>query len=66
MKGALDGDDLDRILDEISASAKKKVAGKSDELGFGVINAERKFDLRAPKVRLPFLSLLDLNHMMLT
>jgi len=49
VQGALDGDDLDRILDEISHSAKTKVAGNSDKLGFGVIDAERKFDLRAPK-----------------
>jgi hypothetical protein len=49
VKGALDGDDLDRILEEISDSARKKVAGNTETLGFGVINAERKFDLRAPK-----------------
>jgi hypothetical protein len=49
VKGALDGDDLDRIFEEISSSAKSKVTGDSDKLGFGVINAERKFDLRAPK-----------------
>lgn len=33
----------------MNASAKRKVAGQTDKLGFGVINAERKFDLRAPK-----------------
>jgi len=49
VKGALHGDDLDRILEEISDSAKIKVAGNTETLGFGVINAERKFDLRAPK-----------------
>jgi len=49
VKGALDGDDLDRILEEISDSAKAKVSGQTEKLGFGVINAERKFDLRAPK-----------------
>jgi len=54
VKGALDGDDLDRIFDEISNSAKQKVSGDVDKLGFGVIDAERKFDLRAPKASAVF------------
>eukprot|EP01128_Nolandella_sp_AFSM9_P004520 TRINITY_DN203_c1_g7_i1.p1 TRINITY_DN203_c1_g7~~TRINITY_DN203_c1_g7_i1.p1 ORF type:complete len:331 (+),score=106.39 TRINITY_DN203_c1_g7_i1:28-1020(+) len=49
VKGVLDGDDLDRILDEIDDAAREKVKGDTSKLGFGVINAERKFDLRAPQ-----------------
>jgi len=51
VKGALDGDDLDRIVDEINAHARRHIQANqaTEKLGFGVINAERKFDLRAPK-----------------
>lgn len=54
VKGALDGDDLDRIVDEINQHARRSIqqSGAADQLGFGVINAERKFDLRAPKTAL--------------
>jgi len=51
VKGALAGDDLDRIVDEINDHARRhlKANQATEKLGFGVINAERKFDLRAPK-----------------
>jgi len=51
VKGALDGDDLERIIDEINGHARRALQQQqaTEKLGFGVINAERKFDLRCPK-----------------
>jgi len=46
---ALDGDDLDRILDEIQNRSKEKARAGMDKLGWGVVNAERKIDLIAPR-----------------
>jgi len=46
--GALDDHDLDSVLDTIIHAAGRKLAEKKSEIGWGVINAERKFDLRAP------------------
>jgi len=46
---ALDGDDLDRILEEIQHKSKEKAKAGMSKLGWGVVNAERKFDLMAPK-----------------
>jgi len=47
--GALDDRDLDSVLDTILSAASKNLATKKHEIGWGVINAERKFDLRAPE-----------------
>jgi len=47
--GALDDHDLDNVLDTILQAASKNLAQKKNEIGWGVINVERKFDLRAPE-----------------
>jgi len=46
---ARDGDDLDRILEEIQNKSKQKAKENMNRLGWGVVNAERKLDLVAPK-----------------
>jgi len=48
-KGALDDRDLDNVLDTILHATQMNLATKKHEIGWGVINAERKFDLRAPE-----------------
>jgi len=49
VQSALDGQDLDAILDTIMGAAAKKAEQDKSSLGWGVVNTDRKFDLRAPE-----------------
>jgi len=46
--GALSGQDLDAILENIMGAAGKKIESSKSELGWGVVSTDRKFDMRAP------------------
>lgn len=48
----LDGDALDSILDEIQKVTSERVKENMNKLGWGVVSAERKFDLTAPRYAL--------------
>jgi len=55
-RGALDGDDLDRILEEIQIVTKQRATQAVETLvpGWGVVNSERKFDFLAPPYALAY------------
>jgi len=50
--GALDGSDLDSVLESIMGVAVQSVQQDTKELGWGLIDTTRTFDLRAPEFTL--------------
>eukprot|EP01127_Copromyxa_protea_P005473 TRINITY_DN15401_c0_g1_i1.p1 TRINITY_DN15401_c0_g1~~TRINITY_DN15401_c0_g1_i1.p1 ORF type:complete len:315 (+),score=56.51 TRINITY_DN15401_c0_g1_i1:29-973(+) len=50
--GALDGSDLDSVLDSIMGVASSSITQDKSQLGWGLVDTKRDFDLRAPEFTL--------------